>query len=113
MKLLVGLLFNLITCLQTQSTPDSNQTCCLKKVITAPAQYLGTYNFIRTFDGEKDENCYDGCIYSKEGSPNEEYCFKAVTSDGATINDQCEAPTSPSTGTLNKINKYQNISCLI
>ena len=64
---------------------------------------MGTYNFIRTFDGEKDVNCYDGCIYSKEGSPNEEYCFKAVTSDGATINDECDAPTSPATG--NDINQ--------
>merc|ERR1711971_329175 len=61
----------------------------------------GTYNFVKTFDGEKDEACYDGCIYTREGKPGEEYCFKWVNSGAANINDECEAPTGttpPMTG---------------
>jgi len=81
------------------STPSPPElSCCQRKVITAPSEYEGTYIFRRKFDGEKDSNCADACIYSKEGSPGEEFCFKAVSSGEATIDDQCDAtPGSSST----------------
>merc|ERR1712137_527168 len=58
--------------------------CCQKKVVTAPADHAGTYTFLRKFDGDKDSNCFDSCIYSKEGEAGEEYCFKAVDTNPAT-----------------------------
>merc|ERR1712027_161475 len=71
------------------------QDCCQKKVVTAPADHAGTYTFVRKFDGDKDSNCFDSCIYSKEGEAGEEYCFKAVNTDPATIDDQCDATPGP------------------
>merc|ERR1711971_925792 len=54
------------------------QDCCQKKVVTAPAEHAGTFTFVRKFDGEKDSNCADACIYSKDGADGDEFCFKAV-----------------------------------
>merc|ERR1711862_775987 len=72
------------------------QDCCQKKVVTAPAEHAGTFTFVRKFDGTKDDNCADACIYSKDGAAGEEYCFKAVDKDAATIDDQCGATSGPS-----------------
>merc|ERR1712222_190772 len=49
------------------------------------------------FDGEKDSNCFDACIYSKDGADGEEFCFKAVDKDAATINEECDATPGPTT----------------
>merc|ERR1711934_1026035 len=71
------------------------QDCCQKKVVTAPSEHAGTFTFVRKFDGEKDSNCFDACIYSKDGADGEEFCFKAVDKDAATIDDQCDATPGP------------------
>ena len=98
---LKGLLFSgLILLFIRTSYP---QDCCLKKVIRDPPEYVGTYTFIKKFAGDKDDNCADSCIYRKDtGSAEDQYCFKAVNTGAATIDDQCavtSAPTSsPSTG---------------
>merc|ERR1711971_1394141 len=83
------------------SSTSGGEGCCARKVVSGTANMDGTYNFVKTFDGEKDEACYDGCIYTREGKPGEEYCFKWVNSGAANINDECEAPTGttpPMTG---------------
>merc|ERR1711874_6028 len=99
---------------QTTSPPapppstTGGEICCLKKVVSGTVNNMdGTYLYKKTFDGEKDENCYDGCIYTREGRPEEEYCFKFVTSGAANINDECEASTGstpPMTGTSGETN---------
>ena len=78
---------------------SNNQDCCQKKVVSDPTEYAGTYSLIRKFDGDKDDNCADACIYSKEGdeSVGSEYCFKAVIIGAATISDQCGASSAGST----------------
>merc|ERR1712222_45199 len=73
------------------------QDCCQKKVVTAPSEHAGTFTFARKFDGEKDSNCFDACIYSKDGADGEEFCFKAVDKDAATINEECDATPGPTT----------------
>merc|ERR1712223_127584 len=73
------------------------QDCCQKKVVTAPSEHAGTFTFVRKFDGEKDSNCADACIYSKDGADGDEFCFKAVDTDAATIDDQCDANPGPTT----------------
>merc|ERR1739838_1075118 len=73
------------------------QDCCQKKVVTAPSEHAGTFTFVRKFDGEKDSNCFDACIYSKDGADGEEFCFKAVDKDAATINEECDATPGPTT----------------
>merc|ERR1711953_87357 len=59
----------------------------------------GTYYFKKNVVDVKDPNCADGCIYTREGRESEEYCFKAVTSGAADINNECEAPTGTAEGT--------------
>merc|ERR1712215_80295 len=75
---------------------QAQEICCqVKKVTGSKAGNLaGTYNFLKTA-GTKDPNCSDGCIYTKEGAPGEEYCFTPVPeADGADITEeQCAAPT--------------------
>merc|ERR1711936_501060 len=83
------------------SPTSGGEGCCARKVVSGTDNLDGTYNYVKTFDGEKDENCYDGCIYTREGRTGEEYCFKWVNSGAANINDECEAPTGttpPMTG---------------
>ena len=77
----------------TGGSSPSGEGCCLRKVVSGTGNMDGTYNYVKTFDGEKNENCYDGCIYTREGRAGEEYCFKWVDSGAANINDECEAPT--------------------
>merc|ERR1712232_199051 len=82
-------------------TSPGAEECCLKKVVSGTSNDMdGTYNYKKTFDGTKDENCFDGCIYTREGREGEEYCFKFVTSGAANINDECGAPagTTPASG---------------
>merc|ERR1712226_1151008 len=77
-------------------TTSGGEVCCSRKVVSGAGTMDGTYNYVKTFDGEKNENCYDGCIYTREGRTGEEYCFKWVDSGAANINDECEAPTGSS-----------------
>merc|ERR1712110_1161524 len=92
-----------------------NSNCCKKRVITAPLDFAGTYVFKEDVDDEKDKNCVDGYIYVKDDEPGNEYCFKAVTSNAATFNDECDILTpkpetttrNPDTGTpVNLINIF-------
>ena len=87
--LLVSL--GLIHSLYSQTTAPP---CCARKVVSAPSEYAGTYDFIREA-GTKDDQCFDACVYSKQGASGEEYCFKSVNSGAATIEDQCDASVSP------------------
>merc|ERR1712130_1089097 len=84
--------FILIPAFESQTTPG---TCCQKKTVTS-SDGQGVYTFIRTVDSsEQNSNCADGCIYTKEGSPSDEYCFKQVDSGAAAIEDECDASPAP------------------
>ena len=74
------------------------QDCCQKKVVKEPSEYAGNYTFVKKFDGPKDDNCADSCIYRKDTGPTEDqYCFKAVNTGAATIEDECEVTNGPTT----------------
>merc|ERR1719333_562630 len=81
-------------------TSPAGGGCCQKKTVSGVADDLnGVYIFSRTGGDSQDQDCFEGCVYKKEGAPEtNEYCFKAVTEGAATIDDECEAPTE-STGT--------------
>ena len=70
---------------------SNSDDCCHRKVVTKPDKFAGIYNFVKKFDGPKDDNCADSCIYSKDG---DQFCFKAVVSGAATIQDQCDTDTT-------------------
>merc|ERR1719397_1307095 len=75
---------------QAQTAPAP--ICCQKKTVTGTPDLDGVYTFKKEFEaGQKDENCEDGCIYTRDGRE-EEYCFKA-TQQGADIAEECEAVT--------------------
>merc|ERR1719234_80001 len=76
---------------QAQTAPAP--ICCQKKTVTGTPDLDGVYTFKKEFEaGQKDENCEDGCIYTRDGRAEEEYCFKA-TQQGANIDEECEAVT--------------------
>merc|ERR1712128_83929 len=60
--------------------------CCPTKIVTGMVDDTldGTY----TFDGDRvvppedEDSCIDGCVYTKPGTPNDEYCFKTEQSEG-------------------------------
>merc|ERR1712227_200935 len=84
--------FILIPAIESQTTPGP---CCQKKTVTS-SDGQGVYTFIRAVDSsEQNSNCVDGCIYAKEGSPSDEYCFKQVDSGAAAIEDECDASPPP------------------
>ena len=86
----------------SQSTSSSPGSCCLQKTVSKLNPDLdGVYIFKREGEGSQVEDCFDGCIYTKEGpNPENEYCFQAVTTGAATIEDQCSVqPTSDPTST--------------
>merc|ERR1712130_293764 len=84
--------FILIPAFESQTTPGP---CCQKKTVTS-SDGQGVYTFIRAVDSsEQNSNCVDGCIYTKEGSPSDEYCFKQVDSGAAAIEDECDASPAP------------------
>merc|ERR1711953_1267111 len=96
---LAVLTFSFIEAQTTQSATPSGE-CCYKKTVTGTANEMdGTYYFKKNVVDVKDPNCADGCIYTREGRESEEYCFKAVTSGAADINNECEAPTGTPEGT--------------
>ena len=83
--------------IEAQSTPGG-EGCCFKKVVSGTTNGMdGTFYYKKSFEGTPDPNCADGCIYTREGREGEEYCFMAVSSGAADINDECEAPSSSPT----------------
>jgi len=89
--LLVGLvIFAFLPSLKAQS-------CCQKRIVSGPvavdAGLDGTYTLIKDVKGDKDVNCADGCIYSREGKTGEEYCFKAVENGADVKDEECAAVT--------------------
>ena len=78
-------------------TTGAGASCCQKKVVSEPAEFAGEYNFKQDVGDSKDSNCFDGCIYTKDGG-SDEYCFKQVSSGAATIDDQCDASPQPTSG---------------
>merc|ERR1719245_393931 len=78
-------------------TTGAGASCCQKKVVSEPAEFAGEYNFKQDVGDSKDSNCFDGCIYTKDGG-SDEYCFKQVSSGAPTIDDQCDASPQPTSG---------------
>merc|ERR1711981_591634 len=95
----------LIPAIFAQSSTPGAGICCQKKTVSDIANDLnGVYTFKRGGGDSEDQDCYNGCVYKKQGAPDSnEYCFKSVTQGAATIADEeCEAvssstgPTGPS-----------------
>merc|ERR1739838_282361 len=68
--------------------------CCPTKIVTGMVDDTldGTY----TLDGDRvvppadEDSCIDGCVYTKPGTPDDEYCFKTEPTDGIV---QCQDTT--------------------
>ena len=52
-SVLVSLSF--LCSLNSQTTEIGGQ-CCQRRVVSTPPEYQGTYDFIRVFDGEKEQS---------------------------------------------------------
>merc|ERR1719154_366830 len=88
----------LVLCSALPLNAQTPGTCCQVKIVKdSPGGTLdGTYTFKK--EGTNlDPVCVDGCIYTRDTAPTDEYCF--MRSDaGATIEDKCDAtPAGPGT----------------
>merc|ERR1712038_243525 len=78
-------------------TSPAGGGCCLKKTVSGVADDLnGVYIFSRTGGDSQDQDCFEGCVYKKEGAPEtNEYCFKSVTEGAAPSEPESTAPSEP------------------
>jgi len=68
----------------------------------------GTYNFVEN-RVEPEDPCIDGCVYTKPGTPDDEYCFKTEQSEG---NVKCQDATGP-VGTTESVTSLQSQKSLL
>ena len=57
--------------------------CCGIKVVTGMGPLDDTYTLAKTAPEKPEDVCTDGCIYIRESSPGDEYCFKYKESSGS------------------------------
>ena len=71
----VPTIFLLIPAIWSQSTPAGD--CCQKKTVSnvASEELNGVYNFKRYSGDVEDENCFDGCVYTKYVYPSSLICI--------------------------------------
>merc|ERR1711892_389075 len=87
--------------------------CCPTKIVTGMVDDTldGTY----TFDGDRvvppedEDSCIDGCVYTKPGTPDDEYCFKTEQSGGIV---QCQ-DTTGAVGTTPSVTSLQSQKSLL
>ena len=89
-------IFILFPAIFGQSSSPNPGSCCQKRTVSdVSADLNGVYMFKRDGGDSQDQDCSGGCVYTKEGADAEnEYCFRAVTTGAATIEEQCEAVSS-------------------
>merc|ERR1712106_739137 len=108
MKLLL-----ILSCLLAGPSLVWSQSCCPTKIVTGMVDDTldGTY----TLDGDRvvppedEDSCIDGCVYTKPGTPDDEYCFKTEQSDGIV---QCQ-DTTGAVGTTESLTSLQSQKSLL
>merc|ERR1711915_624104 len=96
-------MFKLLLMMFALTNIVAGQDCCTGVIkVTGDeavdAGLAGDYAFKEERTPKPNPDCYDGCIYNRDGNTVDEYCFQEKTLDG--MNSECEAPSSkPSTET--------------
>merc|ERR1712215_587546 len=96
-------MFNLLLMMFALTNIVAGQDCCTGVIkVTGDeaeaADLAGDYAFKEERTPKPNPDCYDGCIYNRDGNTVDEYCFQEKTLDG--MNSECEALSSkPSTET--------------
>merc|ERR1711872_84740 len=75
--------------------------CCQAKIVTDSGSMDGTYTY-KQYNPGREPECFDGCVYSKDGAPGDEYCLQAVEK-GANIEDQCGGSSTLADGSTPKV----------
>ena len=63
--------------LNNQAKQLSKESCCETKTVTGAGLLDGEYMLNDNLDTKPDPVCLNGCIYTKNGEPENEYCFKS------------------------------------
>merc|ERR1712189_54024 len=67
--------------------------CCSQRVVTGAGSDLdGTYDYKEDKTNPVEDVCADGCVYTKAGATNEEFCFQS-----AVLSADTEVTCDPST----------------
>jgi len=96
-------MFKLLLMMFALTNIVAGQDCCTGVIkVTGDeavdAGLAGDYAFKEERTPKPNPDCYDGCIYNRDGNTVDEYCFQEKTLDG--MSSECEAASSkPSTET--------------
>merc|ERR1711892_1208189 len=85
--------------------------CCPTKMVTGMVDNTldGTYTLDGDRGGDIEDPCIDGCVYTKPGTPDDEYCFKTEPTDGIV---QCQ-DTTGAVGTTEGLTSLQSQKSLL
>merc|ERR1712106_661597 len=85
--------------------------CCPTKIVTGMVDNTldGTYTLDGDRGGDIEDPCIDGCVYTKPGTPDDEYCFKTEPTDGIV---QCQ-DTTGAVGTTEGLTSLQSQKSLL
>merc|ERR1712106_855794 len=85
--------------------------CCPTKIVTGMVDNTldGTYTLDGDRGGDIVDPCIDGCVYTKPGTPDDEYCFKTEPTDGIV---QCQ-DTTGAVGTTESLTSLQSQKSLL
>merc|ERR1712215_228598 len=96
-------MFKLLLMMFALTNIVASQDCCTGVIkVTGDeavdAGLAGDYAFKEERTPKPNPDCFDGCIYNRDGNTLDEYCFQEKTLDG--MSSECEAGSSkPSTET--------------
>merc|ERR1712106_933186 len=84
-------MFSVVTVMMMLSTTPVSSTCCTQRTVSGVGDQLdGIYTYKEDrLDGNLEEPCEGGCVYTKVGVLEDEYCFRqAMLGQGMVV--ECE-----------------------
>jgi len=75
-------LYILLACILTGGDIVRGQDCCPKLVVSDMPGLDDTYTLSERRNEKPEDVCNDGCIYTRENAPDDEYCFKSEETNG-------------------------------
>merc|ERR1719187_2993727 len=100
-------LYILLACILLGENIVRGQDCCPKLVVSDMPGLDDTYTLSERRNEKPEDVCNDGCIYTRENAPDDEYCFKSEETNG-----QAECQDDPADLKTQKADAEANVRSL-
>merc|ERR1719187_1223359 len=100
-------LYILLACILLGENIVRGQDCCPKLVVSDMPGLDDTYTLSERRNEKPEDVCNDGCIYTRENAPDDEYCFKSEETNG-----QAECQDDPADLQTQKADAEANVRSL-